>query len=101
MYGIDSWLVNGVDVRKLILFIFLEILVGITAYLKAQSAAVEWGNFVKASFDLFLPDLRDKLGLDGAVSADEEREVWRKLSQAYIYGNPKYMPRRNNKPPKE
>ena len=93
------WVVNGVKIRNLLLFIFLEIIVGIVAYFKAQSAAVEWGNFVKASFDLFLPDLLEKLGLnEPEVSADEEKEIWRKLSQAYIYGNPKSLPRRNRKP---
>lgn len=90
---------NGANIRKLLLFILLHIFVGIFAYFKAQSAAVEWGNFIKASFDLFLPDLLEKLGLnEPELTADEEREIWRRLSQAYIYGNPQSLPRRNSKP---
>lgn len=91
---------NRVEQWKLITLIVIESLLAIIAYLKAQSSAVEWGNFIKASFDLFLPDLCDRLGLDNLSSTtpDEQREIWRKLSQAIIYGNPQYMPSRNNRP---
>ena len=93
------WLVDRIDFSKLLLFVLLESIVGVIVYFKAQRAAVEWGNFVKASFDLFLPDLLEKLRLDEPeVSADEEREILRRLSQARIYGNPKSLPRRNKKP---
>ncbi|NJN65907.1 MAG: hypothetical protein HC884_03915 [Chloroflexaceae bacterium] len=35
------------------------------AYLRARSAAVEWGDMFKAAFDVFLPDLHRKFGFTG------------------------------------
>ena len=88
------WFVDGINFSKLLLIVLLEFVIGVIVYFKAQYAAIEWGNFVKGSFDLFLPDLLEKLRLDGTeISADEEREILHRLSQAYIYRNPKSLPR--------
>jgi len=60
----------------------------------ARVAAVEWGNWVKSAFDVYLPELRTKLGFSPLFIGEKEKDVWRKFSQAAIYRNPKVMPDR-------
>lgn len=62
---------------------------------RAKSAAVEWGDLVKASFDLFLPDLWTKLGFVPVEDADEERATWETFSWAVHYRTPRYLPKRH------
>lgn len=52
---------------------------------RAKSAARGWGDFVKASFDLYLPDLRKKLELPSPADADEEKRQWGEISRQVIY----------------
>jgi hypothetical protein len=52
---------------------------------KAASAAIQWGDFVKAAYDLYLPDLRDKLRLPPTADPDEEKELWNKVARQFIY----------------
>jgi hypothetical protein len=53
----------------------------------ATKAAVGWGSLVRASFDLFLPDLRIKLELPVPPSVRDEREQWNRFSKAFLYAN--------------
>jgi hypothetical protein len=59
--------------------------------LKSTSAALEWGNYIKASFDVFLPELYKKLGFKYPLTRDEERENWMRFGQAIIYRYKSYM----------
>jgi hypothetical protein len=52
---------------------------------RARTAAVHWGDYVKASFDLFLPALREKLQLPAPENIREERKLWTNFSQVVIY----------------
>lgn len=52
---------------------------------RARTAAVHWGDYVKASFDLFLPALREKLQLPVPANIYEERKLWTNFSQVVIY----------------
>jgi hypothetical protein len=52
---------------------------------RATTAAIAWGDYVKASFDLFLPTLRKKLQLPTPANIDEERELWTNFSQMVLY----------------
>lgn len=52
---------------------------------RATSAAIAWGDYVKASFDLFLPALRKKLQLPTPANIHEERKLWTSFSQMVIY----------------
>jgi hypothetical protein len=52
---------------------------------RATNAAVQWGDYVKASFDLFLPALREKLQLPTPANIHEERKLWTNFSQVVIY----------------
>ncbi|BDA75954.1 hypothetical protein CAL7716_101200 (plasmid) [Calothrix sp. PCC 7716] len=65
-------------------------------FLKSTSAALEWGNYIKASFDVFLPELYNKLGFNSALTRDEERENWTRFSQAIIYRHKKYIHNRSS-----
>lgn len=54
----------------------------------ASSAAVIWGDWVKAAFDVYLSDLRAKLSFDEFESMEVERDRWVGLSQAIGYNSP-------------
>jgi hypothetical protein len=51
----------------------------------ARSGVIQWGDYVKACFDLFLPELHKKLRLPATTNIKDEREVWTKFSQVVIY----------------
>ncbi|HSK81758.1 MAG TPA: hypothetical protein VLQ45_35230 [Thermoanaerobaculia bacterium] len=55
----------------------------------ARSAAVEWGDLIKATFDMFLPDLWRKLGLNIPSTDEEYRQSTDRLNQAFLYRKPR------------
>ena len=55
---------------------------------RATSAAIDWGDMVKSSFDIFLPDLGKKLGLRDEADYCERVEFWTIYSRAIIYRLP-------------
>ena len=61
------------------------------SYRFATSAAAEWGNWVKAAFDLYLPDLRKKLEFPEATAA-KQRDTWTGFSQVAVYRIAEAMP---------
>ncbi len=78
--------------------LWLPIAALMLAFFAARSAkktAVEWGNLVRASFDIFLPELFSKVGFKTSGDGQREREIWTKFSQAVIYRSPATMPDRN------
>lgn len=60
----------------------------LVAYRMACDAAVQWGEWVKAAFDLFLPDLCRQLGYDRPTTPAQERELWEHLSAAISFRDP-------------
>ena len=62
---------------------------------RAKSAAVQWGDLVKASFDLFLPELWTKLGFAPVKDANKERATWERFGWAVHYRAPSYLPKRH------
>lgn len=64
------------------------------ASVKARDAAMAWGKSVKAAFDVYLPDLRRKLGLRADLTREEEREHWTMMSRAMAYRKPDALPPR-------
>jgi len=72
--------------------VFASSIIAIIAYSRAKSSAIEWGDLVKSSFDLFLSDLCKKLGFSIPVTGEEQQILWEKFSQAIIYVNPEHMP---------
>lgn len=70
---------------KLLWFPLAAIVLVLIASSRAKAEAIAWGDYVKAAFDLFLPDLRAKLQLPFPKDIKEERELWTKFSQVVIY----------------
>ncbi len=69
------------------------LLVGYLFYLGASSRAAAWGATVKGAFDLYRWDLLKKLGYELTPSTrEEERRLWRAISQQVIYGDPPSAP---------
>ncbi|MDX9990847.1 MAG: hypothetical protein RBS68_02250 [Anaerolineales bacterium] len=58
----------------------------------AADAAIGWGDYIKASFDIFAPKLREALGFVPPADRDDEERQWVAFSQAIIYRLPERMP---------
>lgn len=61
------------------------------ASVRATEAAFLYGDFVKSSYDLYIPDLRDQLRLRETDSIEAERKLWSEFSQQIIYHDEKYV----------
>jgi len=71
------------------------LLLSFVTYKFARNALALWGNWVKAAFDLYLPELRKTLAYKVPQNAQEESEMWKKFNRAVAY-------RQNDSiPPKE
>jgi hypothetical protein len=66
----------------------------IVSYNRATTSALGWGNLVRSSFDLFLDDLRLKLGYLSPASPTRQREMWTSFSRAVYYVDPDSLPPR-------
>jgi hypothetical protein len=71
------------------------VLVAIFASWQARVAAEQWGECVKAGFDVFLPELCKKLGYKKPEDTMAEREFWYKLSQGILYRHPPSLDKLN------
>jgi hypothetical protein len=58
------------------------------AYLSAVSLAKEWGEVVKSSFDLYLPDLAKKLGYEPPATYAERILFWRSVDSQFRFWTP-------------
>lgn len=83
------------DQIKALWFPFSVLTVTIVAYTRARCSAAEWGDYVKSSFDIFIPELRNKLGFSKPTTSKEEKSLWSKFSQAIIYMDPDCLPKRD------
>lgn len=63
----------------------------------AADAAIGWGDYIKASFDIFAPKLRESLGFTQPANRDAEERQWLAFSQAIIYRLPERMPELKSK----
>jgi hypothetical protein len=70
----------------------LSLLLAWIASSRSRNAAIMWGEVVKASFDVYMPQLRKKLELDATLNPDQERNQWVAVSRAMIYRNPDFLP---------
>lgn len=62
------------------------------SYFRSISAAISWGETIKSVFDVYLPKLREKMGFKSFSSPEEQRIVWTKISQAFLYRRAEYWP---------
>jgi hypothetical protein len=76
---------------------WFSLIVGVivVAQLRMTSAALGWGEYVKAAFDVFLPELRRKLRFVAPADTIEEHEQWESFSQAILYRLPENLPKRD------
>ena len=58
---------------------------------KARKAAYQWGEWKKASVDVFLAEFRTKLGFLPPATIEQEQDIWTAFSQAIIYRRPDSM----------
>ena len=79
-------------VTMLILVIFF-----LFCYYRAIEASVEWGDWVKTAFDIYLPKLASSLELELPTSRTDERKFWMEFSQAITYRNPEVLPNRKTR----
>jgi hypothetical protein len=82
--------IMGTPLQSWIVILF--IVLGTIAPMRATSAAREWGDFVKAAFDVYRFNLLESLGIDLPKNREEERKLWTKYSQAIIYRLPETLP---------
>jgi hypothetical protein len=63
------------------------------AYRFAVSSAREWGEHVKAVFDLYRHALLKQMGLEIPESWEDERQCWQEISRSFLYGYQLDLPR--------
>ncbi len=61
------------------------LLVAFFASLQARIAAQQWGEWVKAGFDVYLPALCEKWGFLRPDGLENEHQFWTELSVAIVY----------------
>ena len=69
------------------------LVVVVIAYQQACESAKEWGNLVKAAFDLFLDDLKQQLAITNSSSdLKQDSKMWFKFSQAVNFVDQESLP---------
>jgi hypothetical protein len=73
--------------NHLVLHMIVAVVLIYVFYSQAVNSAIGWGSYIKAAFDIFLPELYEKLGLPRPLNRQKERENLSRFSQAVIYRN--------------
>src|ERR1043166_3041244 len=58
------------------------------AYTRARSSAARYGEQVKAAFDIYLPQLAQKLGFVLSQEVEKNRAFWQAYSRLMVYRDP-------------
>jgi hypothetical protein len=69
-------------------WILLPIALAVITYQGAVLKARTWGDVVQVAFDMHRDDLRQKLGIRPFTSQEDERTVWKKVSNLLLWGEP-------------
>jgi hypothetical protein len=88
VYLIMAFSVGGF---RLIWFPIATLVFSYFASFRATKAAVLWGDFIKSSYDLYLPDLRDQIRLPETETIEEEKQLWIKFTRQILYHNKKHV----------
>jgi hypothetical protein len=72
----------------------VTVIVVVISYTRARSAAVGWGDLLKAAFDVFLPELARKLEFDQPTSKEGMQHMWGNFSKAIVFRAPASLPAR-------
>lgn len=78
-------------------FVLLSLLSIWIAYRMLITNAIQWGDLVKASFDLYRYDLLKQMGLERPKDWEQERILWLTISQSFLYWYPIDAPRASHK----
>jgi uncharacterized membrane protein len=70
----------------------VSLAVSLVAAHRADSAATQWGMFVKAAFDVYLPQLLENLSYERPGNHESYRSMWGNFSQAVIFRRPDLLP---------
>jgi hypothetical protein len=69
------------------------------SYVLGKKATVEWGNWVKSAFDIYLPKLRAALEFATPDTKGAERKMWIAFNRAVLARDPQLMPEKNHNQP--
>jgi hypothetical protein len=108
-FWVNLWLASIIVIASYLLFlasshqfnrssIFIGgvlLIASFLSYNRATAAALGWGSLVRSSFDLFLDDLRLKLGYVKPANPTRQKEMWSSFSQAVYYVAPESLPPRS------
>lgn len=96
VYGAAAAVTRSIEIPW---FPILFLAVAWLALRRARVAALEWGEMVKAAYDVFLPRLRTSMQFPAPATPAEEEKLWKQFSTAVIYRHPDYLPPRESAPP--
>lgn len=83
------------SLASILLWLLGAIASGCVASHFAITAAVRWGETVKAGFDVYLPELCQQLGLKRPEVRKQEWEMWKDFSIAFVTRRPAKLPPRH------
>ena len=101
---INLWVLSGIFLAEYLAFAWWEdrfaswlfpLGAGLSLLVASRlclGAATRWGETVKGAFDIFLPDLRLQLCLKAPRNRDQEWEMWRRFSEAFLTRNRETLP---------
>jgi len=61
------------------------LLVCVTSYVSATSAAIGFGEYIKSAFDLYIDSLGEKLGIPKVEDPNLQRSIWLDATRAFLY----------------
>lgn len=79
-------------IRSCAIISMFLLLASYASYDRAKSSVLGWGSLVRSSFDLYLDDLRSKLGYAKPANYSRQRELWTSFSRAVYYTDPESLP---------
>jgi hypothetical protein len=90
--GLSSFGNQQQDLRDLVWswtipYLIGSILIVVLASWQSGRAAIVWGDYVRASYDVFLPELGKKLGFP-SVARDKQKALWVLFSNVILYKPP-------------
>lgn len=91
----------GTGQWKAVWFLPVIVLFARIASKRLTVSAIHYGDFVKSSYDLYLPDLRDQIRLPETETIEDEKNLWKKFTRQVTYHNPEQVLQRVSKDKKK
>lgn len=74
------------------LLIGFEVFIVYVCQYRATRSAVNWGQTVKSAFDVYLPDLATKIGLQLPETREGRKLMWQNYGIALLYAREDFLP---------